>query len=313
MRNLLVLLLLTACGLEACSVPVFAYALRRWAPDRHLLSTARPAAWREDLGGRAIAAGLNLEVAEGSGTDRLSHPYLDGVWWEGELDEARASALPSSPARAELVRRLASGQTAVWLFVPGGDAAAAAAARHRLEAELARLTTELRLPELDHGDPSTATTMAVDAPPPRLEFSILDLDPTAAAEWVLLAQIEALAAGARGPLAVPVYGRGRALAAIHDGMFSDGHVEALAAFLCGVCSCQAKELNPGWDLLLACDWDERIALAARPAAPTPPAAAAVAAAADREESQAWLWVALSVLPLVLGLAWIILRGIRSGD
>jgi len=34
-----------------------------------------------------------------------------------------------------------------------------------------------------------------------------------------------------------------------------GLIEDLTMFLCGACSCQVKERNPGFDLLLATNWN----------------------------------------------------------
>ncbi len=56
-------------------------------------------------------------------------------------------------------------------------------------------------------------------------------------------------------LVVPVFGRGRALEVIPAGDLSEGLIGDLTMFLCGACSCQVKDLNPGFDLLLKQDWE----------------------------------------------------------
>ena len=59
---------------------------------------------------------------------------------------------------------------------------------------------------------------------------------------------------ATGPMLFPVFGRGRALPpAIGEEIRSEA-LEAMAGFLTGPCSCQVKEMNPGYDLLLAANW-----------------------------------------------------------
>jgi hypothetical protein len=57
------------------------------------------------------------------------------------------------------------------------------------------------------------------------------------------------------PMAVPVFGRGRALyTLIGEGINGDNIREA-AAFLTGPCGCEIKMMNPGVDLLIATNWD----------------------------------------------------------
>ncbi|HET6883551.1 MAG TPA: hypothetical protein VFI31_25590 [Pirellulales bacterium] len=129
---------------------------------------------------------------------------------------------------------------------------------------------------------------------------------------------------------------------ISTALKADSIAEAVLAecsgFLCGACSCQVKEINPGFDLLLAVNWDERLSgeldIALR-TTPTQPLANAgeepseptyVAIAPGRKETPASgprrpsgrstagqpdhgiYWAALSVAALVvsivLGARWI---------
>jgi hypothetical protein len=64
---------------------------------------------------------------------------------------------------------------------------------------------------------------------------------------------------------VPVIGRGRAVSAIPASRVAEDTVEAFAEFICGQCSCEVKEQNPGIDLLMAADWDVIFADGADPA------------------------------------------------
>jgi hypothetical protein len=59
-------------------------------------------------------------------------------------------------------------------------------------------------------------------------------------------------------IVVPVFGRGRAMAALSGSQLDASVVEEVSRFLCGACSCQVKQANPGFDLLLAVNWDERL-------------------------------------------------------
>jgi hypothetical protein len=267
------LVLLCAVVAQACTVPVFAYALRRWEPDAHHLAWLADAATRTQLQQEAEAAFLNLVVEEGKERTSLSHRALTEPWWTGEVTPALRQHLLRSPLRDELVRLLASGETAVWLFVPSGDAAADATARAMLVTRLEYLKGVVQLPTMDDGDQATATTMEVPGPAVRLSFQVRDLRLDDPVEWVLAAQVRAMDPKATGPRAVPVYGRARALDILSGETLSESVIDEVVGFLSGACSCQVKELNPGWDLLAACDWWTAMeaAAAAQPQEPLPPA------------------------------------------
>jgi hypothetical protein len=56
------------------------------------------------------------------------------------------------------------------------------------------------------------------------------------------------------PMAFPVFGRGRALLPLVGAGITAKNVHDAAEFLAGPCSCEVKEQNPGFDLLLKADW-----------------------------------------------------------
>jgi hypothetical protein len=310
------LLLVLATAAEACSVPVFAYALRRWVPDVHTLTTAHDGPWRQAMEQQIETAALNLAVEAGSGEDCFGHPARSAPWWSGTLDARRLATLIASPKRRELVRRLASGESAVWLFIPGGDAAADTAARDLLAKRLAYLTTVTALPAVENEDAASDDIMTSAGPAVRLAFSILDLGRDDEAEWVLAAQVRSMARSAAGPWAVPVFGRARALTLLTGTSLTDAAIDEIVTFLTGACSCQVKDQNPGWDLLVACDWREEL-YAAAAAAPAPVATRAqvmpetvvirpgeVAIAAEQESDRTWIWLlagALATAGLVLAV------------
>jgi hypothetical protein len=61
-----------------------------------------------------------------------------------------------------------------------------------------------------------------------------------------------------GTVVVPVFGRGRALEVIPATQLNESLIEGLTVYLCGACSCQVKERNPGFDLLIATDWEREL-------------------------------------------------------
>src|SRR5207253_1419905 len=79
--------------------------------------------------------------------------YPDGArikqnLWSGPLTPEIARGLLDSPTRREVVRRIVSGDSAVWILLDGGDRARDDAAAQLLQAELAKLQKDLKLPQL---------------------------------------------------------------------------------------------------------------------------------------------------------------------
>ncbi len=254
-----------AAALQACQVPVFRYALENWSP----------APWRVRLPDTALpgveTAGANLQIerAAGFATLELRLPEGEGEGspaWTGPADAAHWQQMLDSPARRELARRLLAGESAVWLLLESGDAAKDAAAATVLEQALKVAQAELKLPEgvvtpaqLDEaGRKGTAADVLHSDLPLRLAFSVLRLsreDPAEAVLRAMLMKVEPdLGDYAAEPMVFAVFGRGRALEPlIGRGIHADNIREA-ASYLCGACSCEIKEQNPGMDLLLMADW-----------------------------------------------------------
>ena len=91
-----------------------------------------------------------------------------------------------------------------------------------------------------------------------LQFSVLEIDPSDPKEQFLIRLLTAIqpeAAAAGEPLIAPVFGRGRALEVVPAGQLNAELMEDLTVYLCGACSCQVKEQNPGFDLLLWSNWN----------------------------------------------------------
>jgi hypothetical protein len=252
-------------ALQACQVPVFRYALENWstAPWRvRLPDTVLP-------GSKAGGANLQIERSTGLAAMELRLPEGEGEEepvWTGPADAAHWQSLVDSPARSELSRRLLAGESAVWLLLESGDVAKDSSAAAVLEQALQAAQAELKLPE------GVVTPAQLDEPgrkgspadvlhsdlPLRLVFSVLRLardDPAEAVLRAMLMKVEPdLADYAGEPMVFAVFGRGRALEPlIGRGIHADNLREA-ASYLCGACSCEIKEQNPGMDLLLTADW-----------------------------------------------------------
>ncbi|HET6883554.1 MAG TPA: hypothetical protein VFI31_25605 [Pirellulales bacterium] len=281
--------LLVVYAAHACSVPVFRYALERWPADlfevdvfyRGMLTPDQRAlvSLLEDQsqinGGNVnwevIHCNLDEELADDLqavaatiGDVPLPHVVLrrpggrrgSAVVWSGSLSEVKP-ALWTSPARDELIRRLAKGDSVVWLVFRGSDEDAGHRVVEQLQEQLPRLADEIPLPA-GVGLPGSElfTQLPLD-----VRFSVLQVDGKSADEAVFRDLVT------RGVLddithhesiVVPVFGRGRAMTALKAGSIDEAVLAECSGFLCGACSCQVKAINPGFDLLLAVNWDERL-------------------------------------------------------
>jgi hypothetical protein len=283
------LLAASACPTRACQIPVFRYALERWQPGaievvvfhRGPLTKSQQAAIaaiggsREaptnttvapvDLDDKPVGQAAKLWAAQPEAA-RQSLPWLvvrpaDGDArhardiWAGHLDDASVAILVDSPARREIAGRILKGESAVWVLVESGDKAKDDAAAKVLAAELPRLQTDLQLPVMDPAAPGPRLLSNL---PVAVKFSVLSVSRKDRAEGALVSMLtygitEAKDAAVE-PVVVPVFGQGRALIQLAAKDIEKEQVDQVAKFLVGECSCQVKELNPGFDLLLAADW-----------------------------------------------------------
>lgn len=279
-------LVLAGAGIAcACNVPVFRFALERWRPDpyRAVLFHRGPlsAVDREQFAPlESQAANLSLRTVDLEQIEDAPSGQPDALLWE-TMREARLptlvvqypaslkipqpvwagspSALHShelleSPVRKELIRRLAEGETAVWLLLESGQPKADEAAAQVLKTELKKLETDLELPELTT-NPEDALLVQT---PLRVAFSQINVrrdDPAEQALRAMLIGSEPDLAERTDPMVFPVYGRGRALWGLIGAGITAKNIRDSAGFLVGPCSCEVKELNPGFDLLMKVDWD----------------------------------------------------------
>lgn len=285
------LVVLSATIAIACNVPVFRYALERWRSDlcqvivfhdgnlsdvqeQQLQTLEREAV---DKGGSANAEITRSHI--GTEEDRkrkelwstlrtqsqVALPYIvirtslgSGEvvnHWSGPLEDSPKANLFHSPIRRELSRRLLSGDSVVWLLLKSNDSLKNQAASDLLTVELERLSKKLELPD-GIGLPGSELYSEV---PLFLKFTVLEMDPKDPQEQLLIKLMTGFDAGEKNePLVAPVFGRGRALEVIPAKQLNTGLIEDLTMFLCGACSCQVKERNPGFDLLLSTHWNREL-------------------------------------------------------
>ncbi|MCX7045913.1 MAG: hypothetical protein NTX50_10575 [Candidatus Sumerlaeota bacterium] len=195
--------------------------------------------------------------------------------WKGRFDRKIAEGLLDSPKRQEIARHILAGDSAVWVMLESGDKARDEAVATTLSTELARLRKELKLPTDDDEDTATSDTAeknaaapgnaaaqepAIEAPsiPLRIGFSLVRISRSDPAERMLVSMLTGSApelAKKTGPVAFPVYGRGRVLGGIADDDITAEMIEEACCFLTDACSCFVKERRTGMDLLMSVNWD----------------------------------------------------------
>ena len=286
-------LLLAAAAAHACSVPVYRYALERWMvdpyevhvfhrgdltePQQQAVQQLQAASIEERRDGvvdvvmtdlsagepKAPAAEVWQAHAEKAETPWVvvRYPRVFGIpidTWSGPLGPEAVTGLLDSQTRRMVAKRLLEGETSVFIFLESGDAEKDQAARARLEKHLKRME-ELIEPPLPPdgvwGDPVYDTE---GAPTLKIAFSIVDLsreDPAEAAFREMLLGCEPGLKQETGPMAFPVFGRGRVLCALVGEGISKLNIEEVCGFVASPCSCIVKYQNPGVDMLMNVQWD----------------------------------------------------------
>ncbi len=277
----------------ACQVPVFRYALERWPPDRYelvvlhsspltaqqqnevkrLRQSTREAfanctlrSVRIDQENDPMAKAFRTQVGDSSApvvavlyprnAQEVPDRFVDTV----ALDKKSLKYLADSPVRKTIAKRLIDGQSAVWIFVPIGDPKQDQEALRVLQTEVQRNQDSLELPEQEEVEGEEELLAEVDIEL-RLEFSIVTLDRNDPKEQHLLKMLlasEPDLEDLKQPMAFPVLGRGRVLYALIGKGIAEDTISIASRFIIGPCSCQVKNQNPGFDLLMQCDWDAEI-------------------------------------------------------
>lgn len=176
------------------------------------------------------------------------------------LSETTSEQILTSPVRSELAARLAAGHSAVWLFLESGNSQTDQEAIDRLNSQLEKDEQRLRLP--------TAADLQITQEqlgqlrvPLKLRFSVIRLRRDDPREQFLVDSLLRSEVDLREiaePIAFPVFGRGRVLYALVGKGIAAKTISDASDFLAGPCSCQVKEQNPGFDLLLIHDWSRSI-------------------------------------------------------
>jgi hypothetical protein len=287
------LVLAFAAVAAACTIPVFRYALERWELTPYEIVVFHKAPLPADVrtvltnlerGQPAVNAAVHvLEVdaalpkpfrtlyeKHGKGQPlpwmavRLADAEAQAPpAWSGALSVTALRAVLDSPMRRKIVDELKKGTTATFLLLKSGDAEADGEAQKLVEKELTRLEKAIELPEQSEEGPQLRTGL-----PLKVVFKILPMDRGDPAEDAFLKIVMATEDEldkVKGPILLPVFGRGRLLCSLFGKDIDRSQIAQVARFLCSECSCQVKELNPGVDLMIQADWRDLLEKAGPPA------------------------------------------------
>ena len=304
-----VTLCLLAAVAQACSVPVFRYALERWQADPYevfvfhhgkLTTTQQAQVDRLTRDGEAGKTFANVRV-KACDLDNNPDPDLLALWknqktsqkittpwmavhypvasrnptpvWQGPLTDAGVTALLKSPMRKTIADRLIQGHTSVFVLLESGNPAADDKAATLILARLAHLETSLKLPEISEEDIAQGLVL-IDPEDLKVKFSLLRLSRKNAAEAMfiemLLSSEDDLREDTPQPMAFPIFGRGRALYALVGKGINNDTIDAAGADLTGPCTCTVKEQNPGIDMLMPVAWDQLVQRLPEADKPLPP-------------------------------------------
>jgi hypothetical protein len=191
--------------------------------------------------------------------------------WTGALSESNVEQLVDSPLRQEIARRILSGESAVWVLIESGNADKDNKAFQQLEQWLVGMPDQVSLPDrsLIESDDEFRVDNPIEL---KVEFSALRVSRDDSQEQAVVSMLLGSEDDLREfdePIAIPVYGRGRTYFALVGRGINQENVRDNCQFICGACSCQVKQENPGVDLLLAMNWEDQILGSAMPDKPMP--------------------------------------------
>ncbi|MFT4638268.1 MAG: hypothetical protein ACI8T1_001587 [Verrucomicrobiales bacterium] len=210
---------------------------------------------------------------------RLYYPHqakIEEPFWEGELSAETVSQTLDSPLRQKIVQAILEGGSTTWVLIESGDAEEDQTAETRLQRLLDDSASTLTIPEgVVRAEEVTAEGTTADGLPLemddvlrtgiplKIEFPVIRVSPETVEETIFLRMLTGISPRLRTivphqPVAFPIFGRGRALEGIPGSALNESSIGSACQYLCGECSCQVKDQNPGIDLLLAVDWSEKL-------------------------------------------------------
>jgi len=196
------------------------------------------------------------------------------LWWDapfpGDDPKKGLDLLMDSPVRQDIVRKLISGDSIIWVLLESGDKKADDAAFLQIATRLKYLRKIIELPAADNNGgggieegPDPRNTPV----PLKIAFDVIRVSRSDPKEVGLVAQLTNVAPdllSIKSPIAYPVFGRALVMAPIYGKNLDVAHIDNWTEFAVGACSCRVKDQNPGIDLLVSADWDNLLGAVRKP-------------------------------------------------
>ena len=273
---------------SACSIPVFRYALERWAANPYQLlifhkkeipEKDREAVRKFEMESFANLAGwyidMNEEIEENilkiwnslkdkDELPRVALCYPGETWeamkrpvlWSGPFNPLIMNKLANSPARKKIADEILAGKSAVWVMIESGNSKEDDKSARILKERLDLIEKMVELPEAAREE--TSAGVMAGAIPLKIDFSLIRISRDDPEEQLFIDMLLGMEPDSGKhkdkPIAFPVFGQGRSLwALIGEGINVD-NIDEVCSFLLGGCSCTVKGMNPGFDILMSADW-----------------------------------------------------------
>ena len=294
-KNIIVALLIAHISITvyACSTPVFLYALDRWPPapyravivkdgaltakEQSALTTLKSAA--EFNGGnlniiiRQFNSAKLIQSSFATAITNINRPVknarlyifypavmdLKNHLWSSPLDTKNVNKIINSPFRKKLAEELLRGNAGVFVIVESNNTASNKITELFLEKNLRLLEKEA---ELSAQNPLKQDDLAKGtAIPVKITYKIIKISQKGADDVIVSSFMKIdpeLQKIKNETMVFAVYGQGRALPPMIGNSITKENIQHISTFLSGACSCEVKDMNPGFDLLMNVDWRNRM-------------------------------------------------------
>lgn len=292
------LLVLLSASANACSVPVFRYALERWVPDYYEAVLIHRGQIAENDPVLSLLQGetaelLNLHLSKidlgAEGVPPLNRGQDARDTTQEQLKSLLGGEIPGTLPALALWYPLHKGRAGpFWVgeFKPEIVSALIQSPKRKELAErltkgqsgvwilvesgsadkdktaLQLLNQELETATRELKEQAPSIIDESETPGLSFEFSTLTVSRSDPKERFLLAALlnsePDLQQYAGEPILFPVFGRGRVLYALVGQGINAENIRDAIGFLTGPCGCEIKMLNPGVDLPMAVNWDAAV-------------------------------------------------------
>jgi len=180
------------------------------------------------------------------------------------------TSIIDSPTRQQVIKNIIEGSSCVWLVIHQGEPEKAKQLQQQLDTHLRKVEKNIQIPDGIIGteerhkitDSTDLEDVLRSSIPLKIAFSSILIDRNDPAEKTFIDTLlthspESITKNGES-LIIPIFGRGRILPPMPASRLSYQAIFNGCQYLCGACSCQVKEQNPGFDLLINENWPSHL-------------------------------------------------------